>query len=221
MIFCTNLNTSLEVFHLLKHPFYKLWNEGLLKHEILQIYVKEYYHHVSAFPRYISQIHALCDKIQERQILLENLIDEEKGDDNHPELWLRFAEGIGVSRESIPNFPELVSTCKLVEGYLELVRTDYPTGLGALYAYERQTPEVAASKMDGLKKHYGIQDNKTLQFFSVHQEADKWHTEQLVSLIKSLNKNDQQKVFYGAKEGAKLLWFFLDGMMKMVECHAC
>ncbi len=101
------------------------------------------------------------------------------------------------------------------------MRTDYPTGLGALYAYERQTPEVAASKIDGLKKHYGIQDNKTLQFFSVHQEADKWHTEQLVSLIKSLNKNDQQKVFYGAKEGAKLLWFFLDGMMKMVECHAC
>ncbi len=153
--------------------------------------------------------------------MLENLIDEEKGDENHPELWLRFAEGIGVSRKSIPNAPELLSTCKLVEGYLELVRTDYPTGLGALYAYERQTPEVATSKIAGLKKHYGIQNGKILQFFSVHQEADKWHTDQLVSLIEELNKDDQQKVSYGAKEGAKLLWFFLDGMAKMIECHAC
>ena len=29
----------------------------------------EYYHHVSAFPRYISQIHTLCDDILSRQVL--------------------------------------------------------------------------------------------------------------------------------------------------------
>jgi pyrroloquinoline-quinone synthase len=33
--------------------------------------------------------------------LLDNLIEEEKGSENHPELWLRFAEGLGFDRDSV------------------------------------------------------------------------------------------------------------------------
>ena len=32
--------------------------------------------------------------------MLENLWDEEHGEANHAELWLRFAEGIGAGREA-------------------------------------------------------------------------------------------------------------------------
>ena len=218
MTFCTNLNNSLEELNLLNHPYYKAWNEGALTHESLKLYAKEYYHHVAAFPRYISQIHALCPDISARQVLLENLINEERGKDNHPELWLRFAEGFGVQRDETKQVPELRTTTELVEGYFELVKTDYATGLGALYAYERQTPEVSRSKIDGLKKHYAVCDERVLQFFSVHEKADEWHTEELVGLIERLGKNDQEKVSQGAVEGAKLLWSFLDGM---VLSHAC
>jgi pyrroloquinoline-quinone synthase len=214
MTFYTNLNNSLEELHLLKHPFYKSWNEGNLTPTTLKLYAKEYYHHVAAFPRYISQIHSLCPDIKARQVLLENLIDEEQGENNHPELWLRFAEGVGVLRSEIKQTAELESTAALVKGYFELVKTDYATGLGALYAYERQTPEVSTSKMDGLTQHYAISDERTLQFFSLHKEADKWHTEELVGLIENLTSSDQEKVSYGAIKGAKLLWSFLDGMVE-------
>jgi pyrroloquinoline-quinone synthase len=218
MTFCTTLNNLLEESSLLKHPFYKAWNEGALTQESLKLYAQEYYHHVAAFPRYISQIHALCPDISARQILLENLIDEEQGEDNHPELWLRFAEGFGVKRGEIKQAPELQKTAELVDGYFELVKDDYTTGLGALYAYERQTPEVSKSKIDGLKKHYAVSDERILQFFSVHEKTDEWHTEELAGLIERLDKNDQEKVLQGAVKGANLLWSFLDGM---VERHAC
>jgi len=217
MKFCLTLNNLLEELHLLKHPFYQSWNEGILTLDTLKIYAKEYYHHVAAFPRYISQIHSLCPDISDRQVLLENLIDEEKGENNHPELWLRFAEGLGVSRKEVKQLPELSTTKELVEGYFELVKTDYATGLGALYAYERQTPEVSKSKIDGLKKHYSVCDEKTLEFFSIHQKADEWHTEELIGLIDRLSESDQKKVAHGAMKGARLLWSFLDGM---AECHA-
>ena len=217
MKFCITLNNLLEELHLLKHPFYQSWNEGTLTLDTLKIYAKEYYYHVAAFPRYISQIHSLCPDISDRQVLLENLIDEEKGENNHPELWLRFAEGLGVSRKEAKQPPELTTTKELVEGYFELVRTDYATGLGALYAYERQTPEVSKSKIDGLKKHYSVCDEKTLEFFSIHQTADEWHTEELIGLIDRLSKSEQEKVAHGAMKGARLLWSFLDGI---AECHA-
>ena len=143
--------------------------------------------------------------------LLDNLVDEESGEDNHPELWLRFLEGICHCRK-VNLAPQLESTTLLVDGFFDLVKTNYAVGLGALYTYERQTPDVAQSKIEGLKNHYNIHDASTLQFFSVHAKADQWHTEELVGLIRKLDKKGQQNVYQGAIAGAKLLWQFLDGM---------
>lgn len=170
---------------------------------------------MAAFPRYISYIHAACSEIGDRQILLANLFDEEHGEENHPELWLRFAEGLGVSREESRRPAALLATTNLVEGYFDLVKPDYAVGLGALYAYERQTPEVSQSKIEGLKKHYCIEDFSALQFFVVHKEADEWHTAEIVGLIKRLDQYQQKAVINGATKGPQLLWSFLDGMMSI------
>jgi len=213
MNFCNFLNQQLDELHLLKHPFYVAWNKGELSAEVLQSYAKEYYHHVVAFPCYISSIHSLCPDIKARQILLENLVDEERGEENHPELWLRFADGLGVLRRDIPIKANFVETNNLVDGYFNLVRSDYPTGLGALYAYERQTPEISESKIDGLKKHYFITDQNTLKFFEVHSTLDQWHREEISQLIESLAPKDQEMTTKGAIAGAKLLWEFLDGIL--------
>lgn len=214
MTFCKKLDTLLDSLFLLKHPYYQAWNDGQLSIESLQTYAKEYYHHVAAFPRYISQIHALCPDIKARQILLANLIEEEEGEDNHPELWLRFSEGLGNARTLTQQPALLEKTNELVEGYFDLVKTDYATGLGALYAYERQTPAVSSSKIEGLKKHYAITNAKTLDFFTVHEKADEWHTAEIAALIEQLSPVDQEKAAQGAHKGAQLLWSFLDGIME-------
>lgn len=213
MNFFDTLHEKLDSLHLLKHPFYQAWNDGTLSLETLKTYAKDYYHHVAAFPRYISSIHSLCPNLQARQTLLGNLVEEEQGPENHPELWQRFAEGLGVSRLEMQEAPERPGVQNLVEGYFSLTRTDYATGLGALYAYERQTPEVAKSKIEGLKKHYGICDPSSLQFFEVHTEADPWHTQEVADLMTNLSLEDQQKAAYGAEQGAQLLWNFLDSLV--------
>ncbi|WP_410543528.1 CADD family putative folate metabolism protein [Wolbachia endosymbiont of Dirofilaria (Dirofilaria) immitis] len=218
-MFVQLLDRELDGLHLLKHQFYRLWNEGKLSFKALQVYAKEYYHHVAAFPRYISSIHSLCHNLKMRQVLLNNLIEEEQGDENHPELWQRFAEGLGVTRSDFHENPQVKKTQELVDGYFNIVRSDFAMGLGALYAYERQTPEVSKSKIEGLKKHYLISDKRSLQFFTVHIDADKWHTEECANLIVDLNKKEQEKVIQGAKRGARLLWGFLDGMINAyVSC---
>ncbi len=219
MNFCSALNEHLNAIHLLKHPFYQTWDAGKLPENSLKIYAKEYYYHVSAFPRYISTIHSLCPDLSERQVLLENLMDEEIGEDNHPELWLRFADGLGVSREECMRKADFPTTIGLVDGYLELTKTDYATGLGALYAYERQTPDVAATKEKGLREHYGISDPRALSFFTVHMSVDEKHTADLAHLIEKQGAQAQEKIQKGAEKGAKLLWSFLDGMMSTVHAH--
>src|SRR5207245_10157912 len=104
--------------HLLKHPFYLAWTRGELSKEALTDYAKQYYHHVAAFPKYLSAVHAKCDDQPTRKQILSNLIDEEAGSPNHPELWKQCAEGLVVddadlaTTEKQPEATNLIATLR-------------------------------------------------------------------------------------------------------------
>ncbi|CAN5762862.1 TenA family transcriptional regulator [soil metagenome] len=172
-----SIDQLIDERHLLKHPFYTKWVEGTLPREALQEYARQYYAFESSFPRYLSAIHTRTDSPEVRQQLLDNLWDEEHGKENHAELWLRFAEGIGVERADVRGAQRNDQTQALVELYRELSNeAPVPAAVAALYAYERQVPQVAGSKIDGLKQHYGITDGPALRFFVVHGVLDIEHS---------------------------------------------
>jgi pyrroloquinoline-quinone synthase len=211
------ISSSVMEYSLLKHPYYQSWNRGELTIDNLKDYSCQYFHHVNAFPRYISSIHSKCEDLQDRQVLLDNLIEEEKGEENHPELWLRFAESLGASRDEVKSTKLNQETKNLVDGYLSLCSDSYAKGLGALYAYESQVPEVAKSKIDGLQKFYGITSEQGIKFFKEHISADEWHSEEVLGLIEKLPIDQKMEAKEGAITAAKLLWGFLDGMMINTE----
>jgi pyrroloquinoline-quinone synthase len=170
------IDQQIAAKHLLTHPFYLAWTRGELSKEALTDYAQQYYHHVAAFPTYLSAVHAKCDDQPTRRQLLANLIDEEAGEPNHPELWLQFAEALGTSRGEVRAIVPQPETIALIETFRTECRGDATAnGLGALYAYESQIPAVSQSKIDGLKKHYGFNDPKQFEYFSVHVEADREH----------------------------------------------
>ena len=76
--FIEKIDSEIQKHHLLNHSFYKAWNEGALEQETIKEYAAQYFQHVSCFPRYLSAIHSNCDDIKVRQLLLENLVDEDK-----------------------------------------------------------------------------------------------------------------------------------------------
>ena len=171
------LDQMIDEQHLLKHPFYTKWAEGTLPLEALQEYARQYYAFESAMPRYLSALHTRTPDRAVRQQILDNLWDEEHGKDNHAELWLRFAEGIGVSREDVQAAAPNEATRALTDTYFEITRDEpVAAGVAALYAYERQVPQVADSKIDGLERHYGVTDARTLTFFKVHGVLDIEHS---------------------------------------------
>src|SRR5881398_1684130 len=163
--------------HLLKHPFYLAWTRGELNKEALTDYAKQYYHHVAAFPTYLSAVHAKCDDEPTRKQILSNLIDEEAGSPNHPELWKQFAEGLGVDDVDLAKIEKQPETTNLI-GTFRSVCGEQSTaeGLAALYAYESQIPAICESKIDGLKSHYGFTNPEHCEYFSVHVEADREHS---------------------------------------------
>jgi pyrroloquinoline-quinone synthase len=217
------LDAMIAERHLLKHPFYQDWTAGRLSLDILREYAVQYYRHVEAFPRYLSALHSRCDDLCVRQALLANLIEEERGEENHPELWLRFAEGLGVVRDRVTDAPANAATQKLVETYRRMTRErQVAAGLAALYVYEGQTPAVATAKIDGLKRHYGIGSERTLAFFTTHERADASHAKTGAELIDRLAADDESRadVIAAADEALAALWGMLDGVQSRASIAA-
>jgi pyrroloquinoline-quinone synthase len=132
------LNNRLDQLHLLNHPFYVAWERGELTQEILQDYAEQYYQHIKAFPRYISATHSMCEDIEKRKILLDNLSDEENLNKDHPMLWKQFALAAGADESSLDLVKQEYFTSDLIENFFRLSRSSYAEGLGALYAYEER-----------------------------------------------------------------------------------
>ena len=215
--FVDKVDQKIQDMHLLNHSFYQSWNEGSLSLETIREYSSQYFKHVSAFPRYLSAIHSNCDHIGTRKILLENLNDEEMGPEDHPELWMRFAEGMGNTRDEVNNAVLMEETEELVRTFNQLSRSeDYLKGLAALYCYESMQPEISKTKKEGLQNIYGIEDEETLKFFTVHMQADEWHREVIRNLLVELcnSKDKKEDVLDAVNSALGALNNFLSGMEK-------
>ena len=211
-MFSKKLNEKLDEYHLLNHPFYKSWNEGKLTREIIKDYAEQYYQHVKAFPRYISATHSLCEDIEKRKILLENLQDEENKGEDHPKLWRDFAFAMGSNKKEVESAKKEKFTSELIENFFKNGRSSYAEGLASLYTYERQIPEIAETKIKGLKKYYGVTSKKGLKFFEVHKAADVYHRQACEKLLDGMSREEQVKAENSALSTAKYLWNFLTGM---------
>ena len=108
----------------------------------------------------------------------------------------------------------------MIENFFRLSRSSYAEGLGALYAYERQVPEIADTKIKGLVDHYNVSSDEGLEYFIVHKDADVEHREQSAELMNKLS--DEEKIL--AKEAGlstvKVLWGFLSGLCEKHNIQA-
>ncbi len=134
----------------------------------------------------------------------------------YPELWLRFAEGLGVKRETVYRAEPWPETKNLILTFRSACR-DRSTaeGLAALYAYESQIPAVAESKIAGLRNYYGIDSPDALAYFTVHIEADRVHAEaERILLSSHVNETNALGVMRSVGEILDALWEMLSGVCR-------
>ena len=210
------IDKDIAAKHLLTHPFYLAWTRGELSREALVDYARQYYQRVAAFPTYLSAIHSKCDDQATRKEVLKNLIDEEAGSPNHPELWLNFAEGLGMTAHDAQNAVKWPETKNLIDTFRSVCRDGSTAeGLATLYAYESQIPAICESKIDGLKKHYGFVDPKRYEYFSVHIEADREHSEAEQKLLGGyLDNQNFESVRASVNRVLDALWEMLSGVCR-------
>ena len=214
--FFSELDACIAKYDLLCHPFYKAWAAGELSREDLGEYGREYFHHVDAFPSYLTEFAGRTESDSLRRAVLANR-DEEMGANgsrSHAELWLDFIDGMGGARDGAgeTSVPELG---QLINSFHQVSREGAPEeALATFYAYESQVPRVAAEKARGLKQMYGA-DEKTCGYFTLHTTADVYHSRVWKNQLAKLVENDSpaaDRALNAGENAARALWNALDGI---------
>ena len=102
--FVSAIESILSDRSILKHPFYRKWDEGKLSMAEPQEYAKQYYHFVQNFPMFVSAVHSNCPDPEIRKMLVENITDEDGFKSpvaDHPALWMNFGKALGISEKEM------------------------------------------------------------------------------------------------------------------------
>ena len=119
---------------------------------------------------------------------------------------------MGADKDKIEDVKREWFTNDMIENFFHQARKSYAEGLASLYTYERQIPEIAETKIQGLKKFYGVNSKEGLEFFEAHKSADVVHRAECEKLLDGLSKEEQKKAEKASLLTAKYLWGFLSGM---------
>jgi pyrroloquinoline-quinone synthase len=217
--FWTALESRTAPYNLLTHPFYQAWSRGELTREDLRAYAAEYWHHVSAFPTYLSALHSRLPDSELRREVLRNLAEEEGTDSAtarpHSDLWMEFATGMGATRADVERHTVQPEMSALLATFRAAMQEPKPAAaMAALYAYESKVPQIAVTKAEGLAKHYSA-DAATAKYFTLHQTADVAHAavwRELIDKELAADPLAADAALESAERAARALWTALDGV---------
>ena len=89
------LEAARDEWHSKNHPFFKTWAAGELSNAAMRAYCQQHFNFVSNASRYSGIMYGLCDWHDARELLLENLNEEEDPDE-------RWAPGWGLGLDTTP-----------------------------------------------------------------------------------------------------------------------
>jgi pyrroloquinoline-quinone synthase len=188
---------------LLTHPFYRRWEAGTLTEGELAAYAEQYRHIERELPVTLAAIVEALPAGHARDLVAANLADELGTPEPHAQLFESFALAAGAT----PDAPATPSTAALLAVVRTTAANDPVAALAMIAAYEVQAADIAASKGDGLRRHYGFDEQGTA-FWDVHatQEVDHagWSMEALTAL-----EADHCVVQAAATVSADSWWLFL------------
>jgi pyrroloquinoline-quinone synthase len=213
--FLSALEERVARYDLLCHPYYKAWTAGELTRDDLRHYATGYFHHVAAFPAYLSALHTRLEDGATRRAVLRNLCEEEIAGRPHSEMWLDFAEGMGADRDAVRTSEPMAEIAGLIRHFRRVATGGLTSeALATFYAYESQIPRIAKQKADGLAERYSA-DSRTCGYFTLHQHVDVEHAQVWRDLlIEQIDANPGQaeQALDAAENAAKALWKVLDRM---------
>jgi pyrroloquinoline-quinone synthase len=196
------LEAARERWNVLDHPFYQRWSAGELTRGELAAYAGEYRHAVVALAEAVEGAAAEADPAAAGE-LREHAAEEAA----HVDLWDDFAQAVGADLHRDPR----AETSECVEAWTG--GRDTLERLVASYVVEAAQPAISQTKLEGLVRHYGLDEGPATEYFALHAERDHEHAAHTRRLIEErLDGTDEDRLVKVGEDALRGNWRLLDGM---------
>ncbi len=192
------------------------------------LWAVQFFLQVREFPRAVSALHTSCPFAEERRALAESLYEEETGRISgcnlpHPELFIRFGEGLGLQRDQMTEGRPLPATAALIEGFERSTKgQSFIEGAAAInLAAEGQVPGAFGPFARAMEKHYGL-TREQVAFWDVHEIADREHSDigDHIVVRFATTPEGQANVRRAVEEALELWWRFFDGIEQALAARS-
>jgi pyrroloquinoline-quinone synthase len=212
------IDLEVEKYSLLKHPLYRMWSEGKLTIDHLQGYSKEYFQLVKIVPKLVENIAKGTDESNyNNSIITKNAYEEAE----HVKLWVSFATALGVPITDLINYCGSEKTNEAITKLVSLAKFTFEEAVAVMYAYEMELPRISKSKIDGLKKFYGMNSEDATKYFEVHEEADVRHAQLWREILQHIPSKKHEVALKAAIESLVAQNLLLDSVHKNYVGSMC
>lgn len=176
----TKFKMANHPFH--THPFFADLERGKVPRATVERWVAQFYPWLACVPLAMAERFARCSYESRfdrfRTMILDQLV-EEAGDPKgrapgHPELWLRFCEGLGLRREAVIGAAPLPSTLVAIDDFL-FINREMPFYISAAGSSEPPNVELCQRLAPAFRRHYGV-DDAHMAYYDLHVTADEEHS---------------------------------------------
>jgi pyrroloquinoline-quinone synthase len=190
-VFCEELRQyKLEHHPFRTHPFFREWVAGRLPLAHVQAWAPQFYAWLCVIPRAyalrFAQLPWTDEFARYRPMLLEHLTEEsgfpEPQNKPHPELFLKFCEGIGLTRKAVQGTPWLPGTYLAIDDFL-YVNHHEPFYVSAAGSSEPPNVELCEKLLPVLRKVYRVPE-ANLEYYVMHGELDKEHSQLVNDIVR-------------------------------------
>jgi pyrroloquinoline-quinone synthase len=204
------------------HPFFRAVEGGTAPKPVLRAWVKQFYPWLASVPIAMAERYSNCSIEVEndpyRRLILDQLL-EEAGDPHgktpsHPELWLRFCEGLGVPRTEVLAEAQLPSTMLAIDDFLYTNRM-HPFYVSAAGSSEPPNVELCARLLPAFRSHYGVPE-EALEYYRLHVTADVEHSEWIGRIVANFAKSPEvrKRMWEQMMRGFSLHALLVDGVLQ-------
>jgi pyrroloquinoline-quinone synthase len=204
------------------HPFFRDLEAGKVPRETVFRWVTQFYPWLACVPIAMAERFARTswEPVNDRfRIMILDQLVEEAGDPKgkepgHPELWLRFCEGLGLPRSKVVGAPLLPSTLVAIDDFLYINR-EMPFYISAAGSSEPPNVELCQRLLPSFRKHYGV-DEAHLTYYSLHVTADEEHSRFVGEMVAAFaNSPEIRKQMWDTMlRGFSLHGLLVDGVLK-------
>lgn len=204
---------------LINHRFFSEGTlDGLSRAEVATV-VGQWWHPLSNFPRFLSQLIAAIPDFH-TQTAISRILFEELGEGDpkraHPVIYIETMTDAGFTKDEIIGAPRLPATAALIYGYDESTAGAL-SGLGYLYGTE--TADLAMVSGIG-KAVYRVSQRDELPWVDIHVQQEPGHVDAADEAIEPRFTVNEEAVIVRSAEKMWSLWVDFFSQFDVALAHS-